>query len=473
MRSLFGSPLKLFSTILFGLGIPILVAALFLRFNQQQYTIYVDDEVTLVRGSFDTVGDVLNSAGVAILPGDLVVPASAESINPSTAIQIMRAHSIEVITDDGQSTYTTHQPSLSAFLSEANIIIGRTEQVNADGDVLGFGELDSAEIPQQLAIGRYHTITIIDGDTRTEVTTSAETVGAALQESNISIFAADGVEPPMGSWISQGLEVTITRSKPLTIMVDGRTVQTRSHFSDAYSVLAEAGIGLVGYDYVRPDPSVQLQPNDTIEVVRVTEDFIIEDTTIPYETVWQASEQLEIDTTGILVAGKAGIARKRTRVRYENGTEISRTPDGEWVEAQPVNEVLGYGTNVVVRTLDTPEGPIEYWRKVEMRVTSYTAASSGKAPDHPAYGITASGVLAGTGVVAIDKTVVPFRTNVYVPGYGVGFAGDTGGGVIGRWIDLGYDEDEYIGWRGYVDVYYLTPVPEPERINFLIPTWLP
>ena len=49
--------------------------------------------------------------------------------------------------------------------------------------------------------------------------------------------------------------------------------------------------------------------------------------------------------------------------------------------------------------------------------------------------------------------------------------GDTGGGVKGRWIDLGYDEDELVAWSSYVDVYYLTPIPE--EINYLIPEVLP
>jgi resuscitation-promoting factor RpfB len=123
--------------------------------------------------------------------------------------------------------------------------------------------------------------------------------------------------------------------------------------------------------------------------------------------------------------------------------------------------------------VDTPQGAFEYWRVVRMRVTAYTAASSGKPPSHPAYGITASGLEAGTGIVAVDPRVVPFRTWVYVPGYGMGYAGDTGGGVKGRWIDLGYDEAEYRSWSGQVDVYYLTPVPPEDRINYLIPTTIP
>jgi 3D (Asp-Asp-Asp) domain-containing protein len=75
--------------------------------------------------------------------------------------------------------------------------------------------------------------------------------------------------------------------------------------------------------------------------------------------------------------------------------------------------------------------------------------------------------------VAIDPSVVPWQSSVYVPGYGIGFAGDTGGGVKGRWIDLGYDEDELTAWSGYVDVYFLAPVPPADQINYLIPTWLP
>ncbi|MEZ4646656.1 MAG: ubiquitin-like domain-containing protein [Chloroflexota bacterium] len=45
------------------------------------------------------------------------------------------------------------------------------------------------------------------------------------------------------------------RSMLLTIEVDGRTIQTRSHHSNALDVLAEAGIGLIGEDYTRPAPT--------------------------------------------------------------------------------------------------------------------------------------------------------------------------------------------------------------------------
>jgi 3D (Asp-Asp-Asp) domain-containing protein len=48
---------------------------------------------------------------------------------------------------------------------------------------------------------------------------------------------------------------------------------------------------------------------------------------------------------------------------------------------------------------------------------------------------------------------------MYVPGYGYAEAADTGGGVKGRWIDLGYEDDNWVSWSGNVTVYFLTPVP--------------
>ena len=49
------------------------------------------------------------------------------------------------------------------------------------------------------------------------------------------------------------------------------------------------------------------------------------------------------------------------------------------------------------------------------------------------------------------------------------------GDTIDCWIDLGYEDnwDTFEHWSGYVDVYYLTPVPPADKINFLIPTTLP
>lgn len=459
--------------ILSGFFLVGVAAILVYAFTRTQFVVYADNEVHLVSGDYDRVSEVLFAAGVEVREEDIVLPDMSAVIEPGDTIQIQRAIPITLRTDNGSQTRWTLQTNLADFLAEAGVTVGRTDQVFADGERVEFADIENITISSLVEVGQFVNITILDNSNRIQMRTAAQTVGEALEEAGLNLFAADGVEPPPGSWLTPGMNIIVRRSMPLTINVDGQVIQTRSHHTNVLQVLSEAGVGLIGQDFTRPGPEVALQSGDTIEVVRVTEDFRIEDEDILVETVFQGTDQLELDQRAVLSEGVTGILRRRIRVRYENGVEVSQTPDGEWVAREPVNRVVGYGTRIVIRVLDTPTGPVEYWRVVRMRVTAYTAASSGKAPDHPAYGITASGAEAGTGVVAVDPSVVPFRSYVYVPGYGIGYVGDTGGGVKGRWIDLGYDEGELQPWSGYVDVYYLAPVPPADSINYLIPTWLP
>jgi 3D (Asp-Asp-Asp) domain-containing protein len=93
-----------------------------------------------------------------------------------------------------------------------------------------------------------------------------------------------------------------------------------------------------------------------------------------------------------------------------------------------------------------------------MWATWYNAASSGKPATHPSYGITASGVPVVRGIVAVDPRVIPLGSRLYIPGYGFAVAADTGGGIVGNMIDLGFADGDGVDWRtGWTDVYILGP----------------
>jgi hypothetical protein len=60
---------------------------------------------------------------------------------------------------------------------------------------------------------------------------------------------------------------------------------------------------------------------------------------------------------------------------------------------------------------------------------------------------------------------------MYVPGYGLATAGDTGGGVKGKLVDLGFSDDDYESWHWWMDIYLLTPVPPSNQIRYVLPDW--
>lgn len=61
-------------------------------------------------------------------------------------------------------------------------------------------------------------------------------------------------------------------------------------------------------------------------------------------------------------------------------------------------------------------------------------------------GRTATGMPVGPGVVAVDPSVIPLGTKMYVPGYGNGVAADVGGGIKGDIIDLWMTPSQCAAW---------------------------
>ncbi|MCA9873831.1 MAG: DUF348 domain-containing protein, partial [Anaerolineales bacterium] len=174
------------------LGLVVLLTAGYFAW-QGDYTVYDGDDMTLVSGRFQTVAEVLAAANVAVRPEDAVEPALDDTAVPATAIVIHRAVPISVHTANGQQTYWTHAPNLGAFLTEAGLTIGRTDQVTADGRSLAFDQLAQTPLPNLLEIGSFHTITIVNGSGQQTLRTASQTVGAALAEAGITVYAADGV----------------------------------------------------------------------------------------------------------------------------------------------------------------------------------------------------------------------------------------------------------------------------------------
>ncbi|NQT66260.1 MAG: hypothetical protein HQ569_01625 [Actinobacteria bacterium] len=77
----------------------------------------------------------------------------------------------------------------------------------------------------------------------------------------------------------------------------------------------------------------------------------------------------------------------------------------------------------------------------DMLATAYYAFGKG-GNDINGNGITAIGLRARKGIVAVDPRVIPLGTKLYIPGYGEALAADTGGRIKGNRIDLCFESLE-------------------------------
>lgn len=302
-------------------------------------------------------------------------------------------------------------------------------------------------------------LTLVTPDGQQQIQSSAFTVGEVLTEASYWLRANDRVDPPLSSPVKNGMTITVSAPRNLTVSVDGQRVQIQSSAQTVGEALAEAGIPLLGQDYSLPAGNEALPSDGNIQVVRVHDAVVLAQKPIPFENELVASAEVPLDQTQILQPGETGLSVQRIRIHYEDGQEISRTTANETVVRPPKTRVLGYGTKVEIKTAVVDGTKIEYWRAIQMYATSYSPCRSGV----PNCGsTTSSGKTVKRGYVALRLAwyLAMRGQRLYIPGYGYASVEDVCGGCVGKpWIDLGYSDADYQQWNSWVTVYFLTPVP--------------
>jgi len=320
-----------------------------------------------------------------------------------------------------------------------------------------------------LAVWRAEPVVIQEDGVALTVALAGATVGDALAAAGIPLWPEDIVHPPVAAPLRGVASIRIRRATPFVVRSDNASRDVRAWAATVGEGLARAGVGLEGRDYSVPPAEAPLSPGLVVQIVRVREDVMVVETDIPYAVETEPDDGMVLDQTRVIQPGASGLKEQRIRITYEDGREIDRVVEAESVVREPVTERVAYGTQVVWDTVDTPEGPKLYWRKLRVYATSYSAARAGTPRSAPWYGRTRLGLTMRKGIVAVDPRLIPLGTNLYVPGFGVGLAGDTGGGIRNYHIDLGFDDDNYESWHQSVDLYLLEPLPPPSAMRWILP----
>ena len=415
-----------------------------------------------------TVGELLDDIEFA-LPADAALSHGLDDLlTDGVTIAILPARDVTLVIQGETQVLRTALEKPLAILESAEIDVSADDKIWVNGALAHYEALPGWTIPaRHIELRRPLRLTVSIDDEEMHLLTTAETVGAALREAGIALETGDKLDPAADTVIARDLRVTISRGMPVSLQVDGVVIEARSSAEQVDELLAELDIALFDQDYVIPPGDSEITPDMIIEILRVTEEEISEREIIPFETRYEPDGELNLDRKQVVQLGQEGERVIRSRLRYENGVEVSREIIETVLAQSPRDMVVHYGTRQALGSVDTPGGPRQYWRVLCMYATSYHPAALG-GDDRTSIGATLR-----KGIVAAYPEIIPYGTEVFVPGYGIGAMADTAGWRSSPyWIDLGYSDDDWVSWGKYVKVYLLT-IPDADKIDYLLPDWTP
>lgn len=297
-------------------------------------------------------------------------------------------------------------------------------------------------------------VAINDNGSVITVRTMKDTFGEVMEELGIEVSEHDyvSVSPDTKLRTDQTNELYIKRAVPVYITADNMRTEVMTYRDTVEEMFRDSPVKPGRYDeLIGASMEDRITDGMELRIVRVKESYVSETEEIPYTIHRRANKKMDEGTERIYREGMEGVLRKLYRVSYEDGVEVARQLVSETILQNPVNMIIEYGT---VPNFRNSRGEVVRYSKVlDVRATAYTASlkDTGKAPGHPLFGITATGMKARKGVIAVDPKVIPLYTKLYVeildpdtPDYGFCIAGDVGGAIKGNKIDLYYDSQEYV-----------------------------
>ncbi|MGA8534906.1 MAG: ubiquitin-like domain-containing protein [Candidatus Tumulicola sp.] len=301
-----------------------------------------------------------------------------------------------------------------------------------------------------------HTIAFQANGTTVRQSTTAATVGDFLRERGITVGEHDFVDPAASVPLSDGLLVTYRAAASVTIQAGSQTIDAVSSAENVGALLNERHVQLAPGDVVQPSLADPFPPNGIVRIDRVLTWIRDEKHVLPAKTVHRFDFSMVPGTSKTISAGAAG--ERDVIVRYtrrDDGT-VQRWIVASHVTRAPHPHIVAVGADEAAAFARFEAHGVAGMESIAasamlMVATAYTANCAGCG------GVTASGRPAGRGVVAVDPRVIPLGTRLFIPGYGPAIAGDTGGAIHGLRIDLGFGSlrEATLFGRRQVTVYRL------------------
>ena len=229
--------------------------------------------------------------------------------------------------------------------------------------------------------------------------------------------------------------VTVKEKYDVSIVADGKTVSYHTGDTTVENILRQAEIKLGEEDIVEPSLDTTVTEPCQIKVTRVTKEQKTQTQEIPFTTETRTTDELYTGDSRVAQEGVNGVEEITLEYTYHDGEQVSCTQVDSKTVTQPIAKIVETGTKQP--TVQTSGGSLTYSRVLTVEATAYSGG-----------GLTASGTSARVGAIAVDPSVIPLGSKLYITSadgtswvYGYAVAEDTGGAIKGNRIDLYYNSE--------------------------------
>lgn len=277
-----------------------------------------------------------------------------------------------------------------------------------------------------------------------QVATTSRIPKLILINAGIKLQPGDGWRFEHGhKKLENGCVLEVVRAMPFTVTYNGQKKQFKSSKTTVGEALKSVGLN-VKNNKMYPHSHEKFYEGMNVFVVDEKESMHLADAEIKPSLKYIEDSNLTPGVEKLVKSGKPGKAKIVSRV-YKDIFDKHVTEEIGRVVVEPAGEtIIRKG---VARSIKTPQGYKRYSKLLNCEATAYTHTGNP----------TATGIMPYVGVVAVDPRYIPLGTKMYIPGYGMAVAADTGGAIVRNIIDLFMNtERECINWgRRNVQVYIL------------------
>lgn len=280
----------------------------------------------------------------------------------------------------------------------------------------------------------------IDGKEKVFVTYKG-TVKEALEDQGIEVLDKDKISPSLDTEITENQKIDIKRAVSVKVVMAGQEQELltaeetiEDMLKEEKETLKKFGIDYKDDDIVYPDVTSKIEKNMSIKIIDVEVDEIVEIQTIAYET--KKVEDNSMYATQPEVVKQQGVNGEQEvtyKVVKHDGTEVEREQIATKVIKEAQSEIIAMGTM---------QGVVNRGGEVygKSKFTATTTAYSKKNPGDSTYsGRALNRDPNGISTIAVDPTVIPLGSKVWIEDYGYAVAADIGTSIKGNKIDLYFD----------------------------------